>query len=129
MISFCCHPSDFSETNTVFILHVQGAEHDPVTWAYRTFEMVHWLNIRAPDPVMVCIIFFLQFFLETVASIVISLLICLHETDLGLYSVGPDSFPLAASVALAKRAIWEYFIGIRVVVWNVIVFLRTGEND
>ena len=67
--------------------------------------MVHWLNIRAPDPVMVRIIFFLQFFLETVASIVISLLICLHETDLGLYSVGPDSFPLAAGVALAKRAI------------------------
>ena len=91
--------------------------------------MVHWLNIRAPDPVMVRIIFFLQFFLETVASIIISLLICLHETDLGLCRVGPDSLPLAAGVALAKRAIREYFIGIGVVVWNVIVFLRTSEND
>ena len=67
--------------------------------------MVHWLNIRAPNPVMARIIFFLQFFLETVASIVISLLICLHKSDIGLRSVIPDTLSLAASVALAKRAI------------------------
>ena len=67
--------------------------------------MVHWLDICAPDPVMVLFIYLLQFFLEALESILISLLICLIETDRRLCRVVSDTLPLATGVALTKSAI------------------------